>query len=120
MRHAGPLIFLGAFLAAGIVPMPPAQAAKPDSPPPREVTGLEWLESSLRERTESLARSMLILQEQGVSFERTPVEYYADTHTWLRHHPADYETALTRIVARCVYEKEPGQRRALERTGFRP
>ena len=87
---------------------------------PREVTGIEWLEASSRERTESLARSMYALEKSGVELSSGPLEYYDDLHSWIRHHPADYDKGLTRLLAGRVYEKEPGQREALRRMGYRP
>ncbi|HTL71007.1 MAG TPA: hypothetical protein VL404_06925, partial [Candidatus Eisenbacteria bacterium] len=104
----GALAFSGAVFAA------------PAAPAPRDDTGLEWLEASARDRTESLARSMYALQQYGVTLERSPLEYYDDVHEWLRAHPADTGTALTRVLAETVYQKEPAQRGALERSGFKP
>lgn len=78
------------------------------------VTGLEWLEMSVGEKTDEIIKSMLVMTQHGVPLGRTPNDYYKAVQQKLNQQPALYGSLLTDILAAEVYDKEPSCREALD------
>ncbi len=79
-------------------------------------TGLQWLQMSGGDRLECLIASMVILTNYGVRLERSPNDYYDVVGDKLRLNSSYYSANVTNILASIVYEQEPGNREALDRT----
>jgi hypothetical protein len=82
--------------------------------PRGEVTGLEWLQMSIGERTDSILYSMYVLTQHGVELAKTGNDYYNAVEEKLKLNPDLYHKDLTNILASIVYETEPGSREVLD------
>jgi|GEM_PF-5486161 len=81
---------------------------------PRETRGLEWLESSIALRMESVLYSMALLSKNGIELSRSPNDYYNAIDTRLKADPQLYASDITQILAQYVYETEPNLRKSLD------
>lgn len=110
MKQSLPLLVL-AFLLSSAAPaaLEAAPALK------KEVSGLQWLQSTPAERTEHLSRSMHGLRKQKVKLKRPIEEYYQRLYERLRRDPALYASDLTALLTDDAYELEPAAREAIDR-----
>lgn len=83
--------------------------------PPKEMTGLEWLEASAADRTDCLLRSMFVLTKNGVSLKQNPIDYEDGLEEFLRGHPELYTEDVTDILAKYIYEREPSTRPSFDK-----
>lgn len=116
------LILMIAAVAVAFL-VPPAFAANPWASPQeseesaqalRDVTGLEWLQQSISERSAQVMYSLFTIKKNGVLPARTTNDYYNALNTALRADPSLYESQLTQILADYIYRSEPENRAALD------
>lgn len=79
-----------------------------------EVTGIDWLQSSLRERSEHVMASMVRLNMRGVDLHKTQNDYCNAIEEKLISDPNLYAMNLTDILVQVVREKEPWARAGLD------
>jgi hypothetical protein len=105
MRRAA-FVFLAALVLLG--------AAPKKNVPLRDVSGLEWLEMSVGERTDQIVASMLKLAQEGIPLANPPDEYYRAVHFAVRRDPSYNRVPVTTILALEAYENEPEARPAID------
>ena len=79
-----------------------------------QVTGMDWLQMSVRERMDYIQVSMLVLNKHGVSFGQSRHDYYNAAEQKLLHNHDLYDAKATHILSSIIYETEPENREALD------
>ncbi len=103
------------LMISALLALLPFQAFAEAPEPVREVSGLQWLQLSVGKRFEQVLISMRLIANSGVSLDEAPSTYYDAIYETVKRDPTLYESPVTQILARYLYENRPELRPALDK-----
>ena len=82
---------------------------------PKQVTNIDWLLMSRKEKSDFILSAMKRLQSQGIPLSRTPQQYISEIDT-VADSPNLKPAPVDKILTALVLVNEPGSRKAFDQS----